>query len=65
MPFVDRCSKRKTDRGSLFNDMEKAEILANVVANFLRARGEYGNQKEWKKATKLETERRIHNGSIK
>uniref|UniRef100_A0A1I7X7R0 DDE_3 domain-containing protein n=1 Tax=Heterorhabditis bacteriophora TaxID=37862 RepID=A0A1I7X7R0_HETBA len=50
MPFVDRCSKRKTDRGSLFNDMEKAEILANVVANFLRARGEYGNQKEWKKA---------------
>uniref|UniRef100_A0A1I7XHA1 DDE_3 domain-containing protein n=1 Tax=Heterorhabditis bacteriophora TaxID=37862 RepID=A0A1I7XHA1_HETBA len=29
MPFVDRCSKRKTDRGSLFNDMEKAEILAS------------------------------------
>uniref|UniRef100_A0A1I7XH71 Uncharacterized protein n=1 Tax=Heterorhabditis bacteriophora TaxID=37862 RepID=A0A1I7XH71_HETBA len=31
MPFVDRCSKRKTDRGSLFNDMEKAEILAFSV----------------------------------
>uniref|UniRef100_A0A1I7XDE3 Transposase n=1 Tax=Heterorhabditis bacteriophora TaxID=37862 RepID=A0A1I7XDE3_HETBA len=53
MSFVNQCGKWEMARGSLFNDIEKGQNLTNVVANFLRARGEYGIKRSGGRPTKL------------
>uniref|UniRef100_A0A1I7WK29 Uncharacterized protein n=1 Tax=Heterorhabditis bacteriophora TaxID=37862 RepID=A0A1I7WK29_HETBA len=59
MPFMNQCRKRKMARGSLFNDIEKGKILTNIIANFLRAPGEYGIKKSGGRPTKLEKRKKI------
>uniref|UniRef100_A0A1I7X8B0 40S ribosomal protein S15 n=1 Tax=Heterorhabditis bacteriophora TaxID=37862 RepID=A0A1I7X8B0_HETBA len=59
MPFVDPCRKRKMARGSLLNDIAKGKALAfsdaglkDVLANFLKAPGEYGIKNSEERPTK-------------